>query len=361
METRVTGPVLPPIGLYIHIPFCRRECFYCHFTRFPFQEELAGRYIRALIKEIDLYTGRGYRVDTLYFGGGSPSLLDAADLQAVISALRGTFTFDPGSEFSLEMNPEDVTPGKLRQLKDLGVNRLSLGVQSFHAADLLYLRRTHTVEQGKAALKAALAAGFDNLNLDFIISLPGQTGAILEKNFILADEYGIPHISAYILEGVDGQEERENRDHELYFYTREILHSLGYGHYEVSNYSRRQEDRSRHNLKYWQNREYIGLGLSASGFLAGIDYKNHDDFPAYFSAIENGRLPIKEETCHDPDLRRIVMGLRLLEGLPAAIFQSYPEQLSELLADGFLVERGNRIAVHPERILLLHELLTRFF
>jgi len=361
VETRVTGPALPPTGLYIHIPFCRRECFYCHFTRFPFQEELAGRYIRALIKEIALYAGCGYKIDTLYFGGGSPSLLKTTDLQAVISALRGTFTFDPDIEFTLEMNPEDVTPGKLRQLKELGIDRLSLGVQSFHAADLLYLRRTHTVEQGKAALKAALAAGFHNLNLDFIISLPGQTRGILEQNFLVADDYGIPHISAYILEGVDGQEERENQDHELYFYTRDILLSLGYEHYEVSNYSRREKDRSRHNLKYWLNREYIGLGLSASGFLAGSDYKNHDDFPAYFSAIEDGRLPIKEETRHIPDLRRIVMGLRLLDGLPAAGFRSYPEQLSELLAGGFLVKRGQRIAVHPDRILLLHELLTRFF
>lgn len=349
-------------GVYIHFPFCKRKCFYCHFLKYDFEPGLAEQYVNTLIKEIRLRAGAHYIVETIYFGGGSPSLLSGKQTAAIMAALRKNFELSPNCEITVEMNPEDVEREKLSGLQKLGVNRLSLGVQSFAARDLTYLKRTHSREQSLFAVEEALNAGFTSLNLDFIVSLPGQDRKSLEQNFLTARQYKIPHISAYLLEGVHekNKNRKEQRDHDFYFFSRDLSASLGYRQYEVSNFARGRKNRSKHNLKYWQNKEYMGFGLGASGYEAGLDYKNTTDIKDYFEKIAADQLPRGETKKLAHDKRRIVMGLRLLEGIPASNFKNYPRELKMLLDGGLLSQHGGRIAVNPDKILLLNEILNYF-
>lgn len=348
------------IGIYIHIPFCKRKCFYCHFVKYSYNEPLIEQYIHASIQEIKLRANTGYVVDTVYIGGGSPSLLLPGQLAAIMDSLSGNFNLAEDIEFTMELNPEDVTPQKLQSYKELGINRLSIGTQSFLDEDLHYLRRTHDGAQSLEAIETTLNRGFDNLNIDFIISLPTQSKKSLEQNFKLLQQYDIPHISAYILEEVEEGDRKNSRDHDLYFFTRRYLEGLGYRHYEVSNYSK-PGFASKHNLKYWRNHEYIGIGLSASGFEKGVDYRNISQLKSYFKSIADGDLPHKETEKPDLNLRRVVMGLRLLEGIPKSCFETFDEPLTFLLSHGMLVSKGGNIAIHPDKMLLLNEILTYFF
>ncbi|MGE5340046.1 MAG: radical SAM family heme chaperone HemW [Candidatus Omnitrophota bacterium] len=357
---------MEPIGIYIHIPFCRRGCFYCHFVKKPYRTDMAERYVKALVRELKLHTNPCYLVDTVYIGGGSPSLLNGRQIIEIMDAVCANFQTTPSMECTFEMNPEDVTRDQLRILKENGFNRLSIGVQSFVPEDLRYLKRTHSVQQSLDAIDNALDNGFTNLNIDFIISLPTQTKESLTKNFSnlqtfsAMKNYEIPHVSAYLLEEVEEGEAREERDHEFYFFTREQLGNLGYDQYEISNFSK-PGFRSRHNLKYWKNLPYIGTGLSASGFEHGLDYKNTVKLKVYFDKIDQGVLPKVDVKRQNPSLRRIVMGLRLLEGIPEAYFNDYKEELDFLLDNHMLIRHEGNISVNPEKLLILNEILTHFF
>jgi oxygen-independent coproporphyrinogen-3 oxidase len=324
-----------------------------------YDDELAERYIDALVKEIQLRTNPGYIIDTIYIGGGSPSLLNEKQVSNIVDCLHKYFQMGNSIEFTIEMNPEDVTFEKLNALRKAGINRLSIGVQSFMAQDLQYLKRTHDARQAVSAVENALACDFANINLDFIISLPGQNKETLAANFSFLQQYDIPHISAYLLEDVEEGEEKETRDHELYFYTVEHLSALGYSQYEVSNFSKTGY-RCRHNLKYWENRDYMGIGLSSSGYEKEMDYKNTGNLKRYFEKINAGQLPQTEAKKRDPTLRGIVMGLRLLEGIPITNFENHPEQLEFLLSNDLFIRKGSKIAVNPGKILLLNEILMYF-
>ncbi|HLP61767.1 MAG TPA: radical SAM family heme chaperone HemW [Candidatus Deferrimicrobium sp.] len=352
-------------GIYIHIPFCKRKCFYCHFVKGEYDAETVEKYTDALVKEFRLKAESNNTndtndtIDTVYIGGGSPSLLSETQISTIIEGLYNNFSITTDIEFTIELNPEDVTLGQLKNLKNAGINRLSIGTQSFLPADLHYLRRTHGVQQSLAAVETALDAGFTNINIDFIISLPTQTRETLATNLAVLKRYNIPHLSAYILEDVEEGEEKNKRDEELYFFTVDYLKNLGYIQYEVSNFSKK-DYRCKHNLKYWENKSYIGTGLSASGYEHGQDYKNTENLKEYFSKINTGCLPQAEVNRGEVNFRGIVMGLRLLAGISAGHFDKYPNEVELLLNNGFLIRRGNKIAVPPGKILLLNEILTYF-
>jgi oxygen-independent coproporphyrinogen-3 oxidase len=348
------------IGLYIHIPFCRRACFYCHFVKQAYDAAPVEKYIAALVTEFKLRANPGYLVDAVYLGGGSPSLLDERQISKIVEAVYGNFSVAEDTEFTIEVNPEDVGSETLKYYKENGINRVSIGVQSFMQGDMDYLERTHNAAQSVTTIENALRAGFTNINVDFIISLPTQTKKSLAENFLILDKYGIPHVSAYILEEVEEGEHKDERDNELYFFTRDYLNRLGYIHYEVSNFSK-PGFRARHNLKYWHNESYVGVGLSASGYEKGVDYMNTADLHEYFEKIAKGVLPhIEKLKPADPGLRRIVMGLRLLEGISIDCFGNYRKELEFLLSGGMLIRRDDRIALNPARLLLLNEILTYF-
>lgn len=350
-------------GIYIHIPFCKRKCFYCHFVKDKYDTERVEKYTDALVNEFRIKANFNNTnnkidiIDTIYIGGGSPSLLNEGQMSKIVEGIYKYFSIDDNVEFTIEVNPEDVTPDKLKALKNVGINRLSIGTQSFIPGDLQYLKRPHSVQQSLAAIEGAFDAGFTNINIDFIISLPTQTKETLAANFSILERYHIPHISAYILEDVEEGEEKNERDEKLYFFTVNYLRKLGYIQYEVSNFSKKGFQ-CKHNLKYWENKDYMGVGLSASGYENGQDYKNTENIEEYFEKINTGCLPRAEIKRHDVHFRRIMMGLRLLGGINAKHFDSYPGELKLMMDNGFLIRRGDKIAVPPKKILLLNEILT---
>jgi oxygen-independent coproporphyrinogen-3 oxidase len=346
------------VGIYIHFPFCRRLCFYCHFNRQYYQHTQVRQYLNYLQKEAKLRQNTQYTIDTIYLGGGSPSLLSPSELEVLVGTIHKHFTIAPGMEFTIEMNPEDINREALRIFSSIGINRVSLGVQSFMAEDLHFLTRTHTPQQNLRAIHDLHDFEITNINLDFIIGLPGQTEANLENNYRIAREQNITHISAYLLEGLPESEDQTHQ-HNVYHFTRQILKSLGYQHYEVSNYGRRGLY-CKHNLKYWRNQEYIGLGLSASGFEDNMDYQNHDDLYDYMDKIKRHCLPIKSLKRMDLNHRAIVTGLRLLRGIPIDNFDSHQGMLNQLVTDGFLLKTQTRVKVNPEKILLLNDILQHF-
>jgi oxygen-independent coproporphyrinogen-3 oxidase len=347
------------IGIYIHIPFCKRGCFYCHFFKREYDPDLVEKYTRALIEEIRLRSNPGYVVDSIYIGGGSPSLLKELQVAAVLGAVKNYFKMEPSVECTLEVNPKDVTESKLHYWKDMGINRLSIGTQSFVREDLNFLNRNHNVSQSIKTIENALNMGFYNINTDFIISLPTQTRETLKGNFSVLKNYNIPHVSVYLLEEIEESEEKSVRDNDLYFFTRDFLSQLGYTHYEISNFSK-PEFQSHHNLKYWKNESYIGVGLSAASYENGLDYKNTIDFDDYFEKINQRKPPQAEIDVSSLKVRPIVAGLRLMEGISIDYFGDSQEELAFLLSNGLLVHRDSRIAVNPQKLLLLNEILTYF-
>jgi oxygen-independent coproporphyrinogen III oxidase len=349
---------LKKTGLYIHFPFCRRACFYCHFFKKKYIPDLAERYDKYLLKEIGLRKNRELLLDTVYFGGGSPSLLKINQLQSILENVTREFHLAARSEITLEANPEDISASQLKEFRRAGVNRLSIGVQSFQESDLRFLRRTHDAAQAIQAVAMARDAGFANLSLDLIIGLPTQTAKSMDLNFRAIEKFKPAHISVYILEGVQ-RPATDEHDANLYFQARENLLSMGYQHYEVSNYCLPGKG-SRHNLKYWQNQPYIGLGASAAGFLAGRDYKNFPDLKKYFAVLDGNLLPEQKTKLLHPPLRRLITGLRLLDGIPASAFKPFAANTDFLLREGFLVRCNKNLAIPPQKILLLNEILGYF-
>ncbi len=353
---------MSPAGLYLHFPFCRRACFYCHFFKRCFRPGAAAGFLRLLPREMRLRRDPGLRVDSVYFGGGSPSLLEPGQAAALLEAAARSFALDAGAEVTLEANPEDLSPARLRGLRAAGVNRLSVGVQSFQERDLRFLRRGHDAAASVAAVAMARDAGFANVSLDLMIGLPAQTARSMELNFRLVAALRPEHVSVYILENAPlpaGAAPSPERDARLYHQARRALAGLGYGHYEVSNFALPGRA-SRHNLKYWRMEPYVAVGPSAAGFLAGRDYRNVADLARYAEAVRSGRLPEARSRQLDPAKRRVVTGLRLLEGVPAAVLEPFREQADFLLKNRFLARRGRNIAVPEQKILLLNEILGYF-
>jgi oxygen-independent coproporphyrinogen-3 oxidase len=319
------------------------------------------RYLEALEIEIGLYCNRDYIVESIYFGGGSPSLLNEQQLFRILEKVKESFHMHNGPEITLEMNPEDVTNKRLEFIEKLGINRLSIGAQSFNPGDLSYLQRNHSVEQNFLAIKKALQAGFTNLNVDYIIGLPSQSRKVLENNFEILHTFNIPHVSVYILEGVKtiNSEGKDIRDSFLYYFSKKCLDQLKYEHYEVSNYCKRGYQ-SRHNLKYWENMSYLGVGISASGYLDGLEYSNTANLRNYFKMVKAFQLPRKKSHIPNANKRRIVMGLRLLNGISLSHFREFPNQLKFCVENQLLISKNNKISIHPEKILLLNEVLVDF-
>src|SRR3990170_5784166 len=265
-----------PLSLYIHIPFCTLKCAYCDFNSYAGLKELVRPYVDALIAEITLWAefARGRPVATVFFGGGTPSLLPLPEVERVTSALRERFELQAGAEVTLEANPGTVDLAYLRSLLALGVNRLSLGVQSFHDDELAALDRIHSAAEAKEAYRWALEAGFHRLNLDLIYGLPEQPMARWQATLEQAIELGPDHLSLYALTVEEGTKLAYDIDHgrlpgpdpdaqaAMYEWSLERLARAGYQQYEISNWSRPGQE-CRHNLTYWRNGEWLGLGAGA--------------------------------------------------------------------------------------------------
>lgn len=323
------------LSVYIHIPFCVRKCNYCDFLSSPASHEVRTQYLTALKKEMirESMRYRDYCVETVFFGGGTPSLLSGEEIAGIMEVLRSSYTLSGKAEITLEMNPGTATPEKLRILYKAGINRLSIGLQSTDNQELKLLGRIHTYEDFQQTYKAARAAGFTNINIDLMSALPGQNlsgwGRTLEQVIALQPE----HISAYSLIIEEGTALYENlaqyppvpteeEDREMYQNTKRILEEHGYYRYEISNYAKAGYA-CRHNIVYWTRGNYAGFGLGASSMVDNIRWKNTDNMNNYLqnAGLDNSLYSagIKEEwqelTVNECMEEYMYLGLRMIQGV----------------------------------------------
>lgn len=312
-------------GLYVHIPFCLQRCPYCAFAVVVGRQDLYERYAVAVCAELRQWAHlrRAGPLQTVYFGGGTPSVVEPSQLEAILATAEKTFGFAPEAEITLEANPATADMQTFNQLRQVGFNRLSLGVQSFNEQDLKTLGRRHTAAEAKRAFREARRAGFDNVNLDLMCSIPGAPRehwtATIDTILALHPE----HISAYALTIEEGarfaqqvqrgalQPVSEEDDAWAYECTMETLCRAGYEHYEVSNFAR-PGFRSRHNWGYWHGASYLGVGLSAHSFVHGRRCWNTSDIGTYLTAVESGKSPCAgQETIDAVTARRECLWLQL--------------------------------------------------
>lgn len=277
-------------GLYLHIPFCVKKCHYCDFLSAPAIELERKSYIFALKEEILAYQKHEYCADTIFFGGGTPSILSVEEIKMLIEALYQVFTISKQAEITIECNPETVDKGKLSALREMGFNRVSFGLQSALDQELVTLGRVHNYDKFLNAYQIAKEEGFSNINIDLMSAIPGQTMESWEETLRKVLALNPSHISAYSLIIEEGtvfynkQEELdlpvEETERLMYYKTGELLSKAGYQQYEISNYAKPGKE-SRHNLKYWSLEEYIGMGLGASSYLEGVRFHNPASMEAY--------------------------------------------------------------------------------
>lgn len=322
-------------GIYIHIPFCKQACHYCNF-HFATSLRVKDEMVNAIVKETGLqkdYTGRE-TIETIYFGGGTPSLLDIEDLALILEKTRLIFPVTADAEITLETNPDDITEEKLAGWKQAGINRLSIGIQSFFDEDLRWMNRAHTVQQATDNLQLA-TTWFDNITIDLIYGIPGLTDEKWKQNVDMAISLNIPHLSCYALTvepktPLDKmirlhKSENINPDKQSgqFLLLMQWMEEAGYEHYEISNFAKPGR-RSRHNSSYWQGKKYLGLGPSAHSFNGNERQWNVSNNSIYITAVQKGELSFeREELTAVQKLNEYIMtALRTLEGINLRVLAS---------------------------------------
>ncbi|MEW6245888.1 MAG: radical SAM family heme chaperone HemW [Nitrospirota bacterium] len=355
------------VGLYIHVPFCRSRCHFCAFYLQMYREDRAAAYVTSLLREIGLYAGQnpfgGRPLISVYFGGGTPTTLRSSQLLDILSRIRDAFPLRPDAEITLEAHPETVTGDALALLRRAGFNRISFGIESMEEHELIRVGRPMTLGTARRAVADARQAGFANINLDLIHGLPGQT---LETWLAtLRDALSLlpTHVSCYALtieegtrlnvdrhrgEAVEPDEELQNRMEDA---AQVVLEDAGYVRYELSNYAR-PGFACRHNLLYWTDGEYLGLGPSAQSYLNGCRFGNVEDLGAYHRLIEAGRAPVEAVERLSPRQcvrEAIVFGLRLIEGIDQGLLkrdadrQHLARAVERLIGEALLESRAGKV------------------
>lgn len=327
------------IGLYIHIPFCLQKCLYCDFPSNAGLAHLYQPYVAALCREISGLGGvlSGDIVDTIYIGGGTPTVLSGNDLSQILQQVHASFSIDEDAEISIEANPGTIDFGKLLALRAAGVNRISFGVQTFSDPLLLSIGRIHSAAQGLEAVKMAKSAGFIDINIDLMYGLPGQTTQQLRDSIQKAVELDVSHISGYGLKVEDGTPfatmhqqgtlilPDEEIDEEMYDLATQLLPTKGFTRYEISNFARAGYE-CRHNLKYWHYQPYIGVGAAAHSFWQGERRNNTADVVTYIRAVEQGMSPIEVRETPEKSTAMaeyVFLALRTVEGMSVPKFDRY--------------------------------------
>lgn len=373
-------------GIYIHIPFCERKCIYCDFYSVE-NLNLIDRFTESLLKEIEIFSIEAdffndSIFDTIYFGGGTPSLLEPAQIEKILNKLSQSFKISSNPEITLETNPGTVNKRKLLEFKNLGVNRVSFGVQSFFDDDLKFLGRIHTGEDAFKCVNDSFEVGFENVSIDLIFGLPGQTVEKWLENLKFAVSLNVPHISAYNLIVERGTPLHElvslgkveipedEIQAQLYERTIDFLENAGYVHYEVSNYAFEGFE-CRHNLKYWQYENYIGFGPSAHSFWINKRWWNFANLNKYINALDLGKIPVANFEILDEEKmieEFIYLGLRS-KGINVARFKGkfgfefvdgdIKDEIEELERAGYITIEDDFIKLTPKGFLLCDEIVLR--
>jgi oxygen-independent coproporphyrinogen-3 oxidase len=370
------------LGLYVHVPFCSSICNYCNFNRGLLQPALKERYVSALLTEI-ARAADGSPADTIFFGGGTPSLLEPAEIAAIIRACRTGWAVAPDAEITLEANPEAVTPERLSRFREAGVNRLSYGVQSFRDDELARLSRLHSAGRAVEAFHMARRAGFDNISLDLMMWLPQQSVTRWLESVDALIELGPDHASMYLLELYPNAPLREEmaRSHwslapdddaaEMYLTGLGRMDAAGYLQYEISNVAR-PDRHSRHNMKYWVDGEWLGFGCGAHSTRDGRRWKNVSSTEDYIVATMNGGSTAVEVRSLSPQERledALFTGLRLNAGLDLAavndrykvdVWSRYGGELQPFVDQGILSYDGRSLRLTRAGMLLAHEIMAVF-
>ena len=377
---------MQPAGIYIHIPFCRARCSYCDFATGAYESALAERYVRATASEIAAFrsTEEILDVDTIYFGGGTPSLLAPAQVAHILNAVRKRFRVAQDAEVTMEMNPGTVTPDALREFRALGVNRASFGAQTFDDLELKRLGRTHTADDVRHTFVLLREAGFTNISFDLIAGLPSQTLANWSRNLTQALALRPEHLSFYILEVHEGTpladqirrgaERRPDDDlaAEMYRVMLERSGAEGYEHYEISNLCLHGFE-SRHNTKYWTGEAVYGFGCSAHSYDGQrVRWSNERDAARYTKLVEAGHTPIVETIELDERAARaesIFLGLRLMRGISLEEYRArfgadlraeYADDLTRLSEAGLIELDKDLMKLTTSGALLSNEVFSLF-
>lgn len=347
-------------GLYLHIPFCQSKCAYCTFYSTT-DLSLVPLWLEALKKEIDFYQGYFQPFDSLYLGGGTPSRLSDQEIITLMDLIQSRFDFETDSEITIEANPDDLTLKKIKRFRDSGINRISLGVQSFNDQELMLLGRPHKAQEAEEALYRIRDAGFHNLGIDLIYGLPGQTRDLWMVTIDKALRFQPEHLSCYQLSvekdtRLWAKKEKgqialpDESEEELFFLaTSQALTERGYIHYEISNFAREASFFSRHNQKYWRRSPTLGLGPSAHSFLGNRRWWNVSSLTEYCRALEKGNPPLGGQealTEEQVQLERLSLGLRTKEGVDLALVTNkgiLEKRLSPLIASGFVSLENQKI------------------
>lgn len=317
-------------GLYIHVPFCVKKCNYCDFNSFKLDKNLKNTYLEDLSKEMELYKSEvSEEVTSIFLGGGTPSILNGDEIRYIFKSINENFKVSDSAEITIECNPGILTVDKLRAMKECGINRLSIGLQTTQNNHLKYIGRIHSYEEFEKNYKEALKEGFKNINVDLMYGLPNQTFEDWKESLEKITNLNPTHISAYSLILEEGTElynmyQRkefelmdEDTDIDMYEYTINYLNSKGYKQYEISNYAKEGFE-CEHNILYWKCEHYIGLGPGASGYVGNIRYSNLCDLNEYHEMIEKNEKPIDNKEIlskQDSIEEKIFMGLRMNEGI----------------------------------------------
>lgn len=337
-------------GLYIHIPFCANKCPYCDFYSVKYEKKLAQNYVKRLTKKFEKY--RGVEFDTIYFGGGTPSILEPYLIGCLLNSARDNFKIDSNSEITIECNPSKNLENDFKKYADYGINRISLGMQSAVKSERLALGRRAGREEVAKSIFDAKNAGITNINLDLMLGTPKQTLDGLNETFEFIEEMDVTHISAYILKIEENtpfyklQNKLELPDEDsvsdMYLKTVEELSAMGFNQYEVSNFAKPNFE-SRHNTKYWKLIPYLGIGKSAHSFWNGRRFYYDDDF----NTVDDGTGGSEEE--------QIMLGLRLTEGISKKLIK---RDLTPYIKAGYMKENGENISFTPKGFLVSNTIIS---
>jgi oxygen-independent coproporphyrinogen-3 oxidase len=366
---RPSGSERPPGGVYVHTPFCSVRCTYCDFPTVAGRDDRTGAYLDALVREIETAPCPALAdVDTVFFGGGTPSRLTRHQVQRVLAAIRGRFALDPAAEVTLEGNPESLTAASLAGFREAGITRVSVGVQSLDDAVLRRVGRAHDAAGARRAVREARGAGFAEVSLDLIAGLPGEDLARWDETIAETASWEPDHVSVYLLESdkdtplgraVRGGRLRVGDDDELaaaYEATVAALERAGFALYEISNFAKGGR-RSHHNLKYWTDVAYAGFGLGAASYLDGERRSNRRDLDGYVADVAAGRSPMAERDPYEAGRRleeALFLGLRVVEGIDLELLTArygldvrgrFAAAWERARAAGLIAESGPRIAL----------------